>query len=225
LRNIAIYTTAAFLIGLSPALAGEFVPPNGCEGKLTVQFKGCLMLNVWTCEADADGEQWLALFNEAGIRRLRKIDSEFQWLETYDLATGLLEKIVQPAPDPENLTELFRDQTDTYDFTITQSGPTAGPDERIVGFDKLTGEKTTIDGETLLNSEYAYEVLDPEGAVVSQHRGRQFVHPDYRIFLFGESLNPDGGVQSNNRPMSFAKPGDTDFFPDLPAFECGAVLS
>jgi len=183
------------------------------------------MLNVWTCEADQEGDQWLALFTEGGIRRLRKIDSEFQWLETYDLGTGLVEKIITPAPDPENLTELFRDQTDTYDFTITQSGPTAGPDERIVGYDKLTGSTTVIDGETLLDTEYAYDVLNPDGGVESQHKGRQFVHPDYRIFLFGESLTPDGSVERDNRPISFAKPGDADFFRDLPTFDCGAVLS
>jgi hypothetical protein len=207
------------------AFADDFVPPNGCEGRLTVQFKGCLMLNIWTCDADKGGDQWLALFTEGGMNRLRKIDSEFQWLETYSLGTGLVEKIITPEPDPENLTELFRDQTDTYDFTITQSGPTAGPDERILGYDKLTGKTTIIDGESLLNTEYAYDVLDTSGNVVSQHKGRQFVHPDYRIFLFGQSIGPDGGVVRDNRPMSFAKPGDNDFFPDQPRFGCGAVLS
>ncbi|WP_420861989.1 hypothetical protein [Algirhabdus cladophorae] len=225
MRRTFAFLIAGFCLQIAPAAAAEFVPPAGCTGTFTVQFKGCIMLNVWQCQDDQDGDQWVGLFTSNGLRRLRKIDSEFQWLETYHVGSGLVERIEQPAPDPENLTELMRDGVDTYDFTITETGPTAGPNQRYVGYDRLSGETTVIDGETLLNTEYAYDVLTSDGEVTRQRMGAQFVHPTQRLFLFGTSQNADGSEASDNRPMSFAHPGDTDFFPNFPLFDCGSVTS
>jgi len=225
MRVVASYLALALLGSATPLAAAQFEPPKGCEGVVTVQFKGCLMLNLWQCSGDAKGDQWLGLFTDRGLRRVRKIDREFQWLETFHLGIGLVERMETPVPDAASLSELMETGIDTYDFTISESGRSAGPDLRYQGFDRLTGETTVVDGETLLNTEYGYTSTQPDGTVVESREGRQFVHPEYRLFLFGQSQDADGTDATDSRPMSFAKPGDADFFPALPTVDCGSILS
>ena len=113
-----------------------------------MQSKSCLVTHVWQCEADAEGEQWIALFNRVGPFNVRKVDENFQWLETYYNQDGKVETMVLPAEDEPSLTELFETQTDTYDFQIENN--LGEPTERVRGFDLLTGEEVEIDGEPLL---------------------------------------------------------------------------
>ena len=56
----------------------------------------------------------MGLFNAAGISRVRKVDREFQWLETILMNPVRTERMVVPAPDPENITELLETGADTY---------------------------------------------------------------------------------------------------------------
>ena len=99
---------ASCLTGLSMAFAmgaahaQTFDPPQGCTGLLTVQSKSCLVTHVWTCEGDAEGEKWIALFNRVGPFNIRKVDEDFQWLETYYAQDGKVETMVVPANDPPN---------------------------------------------------------------------------------------------------------------------------
>jgi len=218
---------ALFLLALmaGPAAAqAVFTPPAGCSGILTIQGRSCLLTNVWTCESDPEGHKWVAIFNETGPFQIRKVDSEFQWLTTYFTNPSRVETMVQPAPDPENLTELFRDMLDIFDFTVTSSND--GSTRRITGFDRLTGESTVIDGETLLNTEYAFESRNSAGNLIGSYEGRQFVSEKYRIFMFGRSWNTDTPDQIfDATPIDFTYPGEPGFFALKPIYDCGAILS
>lgn len=210
---------AALCLLATPVAA--FQPPQGCKGRLTVQYRGCLVSNVWTCPQDAEGEQWVGLFTQAGLAQARKVDPDFQWLETFQLLRGERETMQVPAPDPESLSELFESGEDLYDFTVE-----IDPGERAVryqGFDRLTGETVTIDGVTLLRTEYAYQAMTPDGDVLYSSAGRQFVSKAHRLFFLGESWAPDDDEVEDNSPVSFAFPGDPGFMASRPAYDCDAL--
>jgi len=200
----------------TPAVAQQsFSAPEGCTAKLTVQQKGCVLVNVWTCEADEAGDQWIALFGGGGLFSIQKVDDEFQWLESYKVSGD--ERLRVPADDPASLTELFDTQIDTWDFVIeTENGI-----ERNVGFDTLTGETTIIDGETLLNTEFQGRTLDGEGNEIETGSGRQFVSETHRLFFFGEAwdaASPDDVADLS--PVEFIYPGEPGFFSSSPKYEC-----
>lgn len=209
------------LVAATPAAAQQsFAAPEGCEAKLTVQQKGCVMVNVWTCEADNPGDQWIALFGQAGIFSVQKVDSEFQWIEAYKV-TGT-ERLNTPSEDPASLTDLFANQIDTWDFTLETEDGT----ERNVGFDMLTGETTVIDGETLLNTEFQGRTLDGDGNEIDAGSGRQFVSEKHRLFLFGQSWQADDPNQiTDMSPVEFIYPGEPGFFADQPLYECNVIES
>lgn len=209
------------LIAATPAVAQQsFAAPQGCEAKLTVQQKGCVMVNVWTCEADNPGDQWIALFGQGGLFSIQKVDAEFQWVEAYKISGN--ENLITPSDDPASLTELFANQIDTWDFTLeTETGT-----ERNVGFDMLTGETTVIDGETLLNTEFQGRTIDGEGNVIDSSSGRQFVSEKHRLFLFGEAWQADDPNQiTDMSPVDFIYPGESGFFADQPQYECNVIES
>ncbi|MDO6591363.1 hypothetical protein DS901_10195 [Loktanella sp. D2R18] len=203
----------------TPAAAQQsFAAPEGCEAKLTVQQKGCVMVNVWTCEADNPGDQWIALIGQGGVFSVQRVDSEFQWMETYSVMGD--EVLQQPVADPSSLTELFEYDVDTWDFTIeTQDGP-----ERNVGFDMLIGESVVIDGETLLVTEFHGQTSDADGNVLDASGGRQFVSKEHRLFFFGQSwLEDDLDQVSDMSPLEFIYPGEPGFFADQPIYECNEI--
>ncbi|PUB16996.1 hypothetical protein [Yoonia sediminilitoris] len=209
-------TVLAAIALATPAVAQQtFAAPEGCTGTLTVQQKGCVMINVWTCEADEPGDQWVALISQAGVFSVQKVDREFQWLESFKPDGA--ERLRFPADDPASLTELFTNQIDTWDFIIeTEEGI-----ERNVGYDQLTGETTVIDGETLLNTEFQGRTLDGEGNVIENGAGRQFVSEKHRLFFFGEAWDvatPDNIIDLS--PVEFTYPGEPGFFSARPKYEC-----
>lgn len=209
---------AAVTLAAPVAAQQSFSAPEGCEAKLTVQHKGCLLVNVWTCEADAPGDQWLAVFGQGGLFSVQQVDDEFQWIESYKVTGN--EALQIPATDPASLTELFDTQVDTWDFTIdTEDGA-----ERHVGFDMLTGETTTIDGELLLNTEYEGRTLDADGNELDNGSGRQFVSETHRLFFFGEAWDAATPDQvTDMSPLEFIYPGEDGFFSDTPKFECNQI--
>ncbi|WP_375254100.1 hypothetical protein [Yoonia sp.] len=214
-------TILAALTLAAPAVAQQsFAAPQGCTAKLTVQHKGCIMINVWQCDADDPGDQWIALLTQAGVFSIQKVDDEFQWLENYKVTGN--ERLLQPAQDPASLTELFDSQIDTWDFTLeTETG-----EERHVGFDMLTGETTTIDGEPLLNTQFQGRTLDADGNEIEAGSGRQYVSEAHRLFLFGEAWDdatPNDVIDLS--PVEFIYPGEPGFFSDSPKFECNVIES
>lgn len=208
----------------SPAVAQVFEPPQGCEGVLTIQHRSCLVVHTWTCEADAPGEQWLALFTDRGPFNVRKIDAEFQWLETHFAEPPAVETMQVPAPDPESITVLLAEDYDTFDFTISNDRGT--PDERVRGYDSLTGESVVIDGEPLLRTEFAYEITLPDGTLQRTGAGTQFLSERHRLFILGLSWQQDSPDNINDTtPMEFIYPDEPGFFSAGPKYDCGGVLS
>ncbi len=207
---------SALAVMATPVVAQQsFAAPEGCTAKLTVQQKGCVLINVWTCEADDPGDQWIALIGQGGVFSIQKVDDEFQWIESYKIDGE--ERLQLPADDPASLTELFATQVDTWDFVIeTEEGT-----ERNVGFDMLTGETTVIDGETLLNTEFQGRTLDGDGNEIEAGAGRQFVSEEHRLFFFGEAWDaatPDDIIDMS--PLEFIYPGESGFFSSQPKYEC-----
>lgn len=209
---------SALALATPVAAQQSFAAPEGCEAKLTVQQKGCVMVNVWTCEADNPGDQWIALIGQSGVFSVQRVDSEFQWMETYSVMGN--ESLQDPAPDPSSLTELFENQIDTWDFTIeTEDGV-----ERNVGFDMLTGDVVDIDGETLFVTEFEGQTLDGDGNLLDASNGRQYVSEDHRLFFFGESWAADTPDQiSDMSPVEFIYPGEAGFFAAQPVYECNQI--
>ncbi|MGZ9809512.1 hypothetical protein ACXN5S_03520 [Pseudoroseicyclus sp. H15] len=213
----------AGLTGLAGgAAAQDFVPPTGCTPTLTVQQRACIVVNVWQCEDDAPGEQWIAMFGPAGPFQVKKVDEEFQWLETY--YADHTEFMELPAADPGSLTELFETGRDVYDFTTTSDSGT--PPERVVGVDRLTGEEVEIDGEPLLRTTYAYDVVTSDGEISYSGEGTQFVSERHRLFFLGQSWprdEPEDVLDAS--PVEFLYPDDPGFFSTEPKFDCGVVES
>ncbi|MFT6074820.1 MAG: hypothetical protein ACJAZ1_001741 [Yoonia sp.] len=211
---------AALAITTPVAAQQSFAAPEGCEATLTVQHKSCVLINVWQCDADEPGDQWIALLTQAGMFSLQKVDAEFQWLEAYKITGN--ETLVAPAEDPASLTELFEAQLDTWDFSLeTEEGV-----ERNVGFDMLTGETTVIDGETLLNTEFQGHTLDADGNEIEAGSGRQFVSEKHRLFFFGvgwDDASPDDIMDMS--PVEFIYPGEPGFFSNSPKYECNVIES
>ena len=221
-RARGLVSMAAVVMLGAPVAAQTFEPPQGCEGVLTVQSKSCLVTHVWTCEEDAEDEQWIALFNRAGPFNIRKVDAEFRWLETYYAQDGKVETMVRPADDPPSLTELFETQTDTYDFVIENN--TDEPAERVRGFDQLTGEEVVIDGEPLLATEFGYDIVLPDGTVSYSGAGEQYVSETHRLFFLGTSWSqddPDDVMDAT--PVEFIYPGEQGFLAASPVYDCGSV--
>ncbi len=212
----------AALIGLLPlcASAQSFSVPDGCTGIVTVQQRGCLMLNIWQCEADPEGDKWFALIAEGGPFSVQHVDREYQWIESFK-ASGT-ERLEQPAPDPASMTELLGNGIDTFEFVITKETGA----ERNVGFDALTGEDVIIDGEPLLATEFEGRTFAADGTLLDHGIGRQYVSAKHRLFFFGQSWDAATPDQvSDLSPVEFIYPGEAGFFAAKPKFECGVIES
>ncbi len=215
-----ILTAIVMLAFPMVASAQTFAIPQGCEPVLTVQQRGCLMVNVWQCAADPEGDQWIGLFGQEGPRSIQRVDAEFQWVEAYK-RTGT-ERLVVPAPDPASLTELLANGLDTFEFVIAKPGG----DERNVGFDALTGLEVVIDGEPLLQTEFEGRTLSMDGTLLGEGTGRQYVSVEHRLFFYGESWDADTPDEVTDlSPVAFIYPGEAGFFASKPTFDCGVVES
>ncbi len=208
-----------------PAMAGTFTPPKGCTEHLTVQSRGCIVSHFYTCEGDAKGEQWRADYDGNGPFFLSKIDSEAQWLESYEAGADTKE-VMDPQPkDPASFSELLASGLDTFDFALSKDN---GEHTTVRGFDKLTGTNATIDGVTLKQTEYEYTQTDDKGTVLRHSRGHEYISEEWRSFFSGHSewQAEDGTwTPAENAPVKFIKPGKPGFGSTLPLFECDDQMS
>lgn len=216
----------ALLMLLSPVsgFAGTFTPPQGCSPFLTVQARACRVSNYYTCSQDAPGDQWRADFDQEGLFFASRIDAEGQWVESIDM-NPVTRQTLDPAPrDPASFSELLTG-LDTFEFGLTRDDGTAS---RVRGFDRLTGKTVVIDGVTLTETQFEYAESDPDGTLRRQSRGREYIHPEWRLFFAGPS-EWDGGdgtyLPLDGSPVQFVFPGEKGFFATEPLFECDAVLS
>lgn len=217
----------ALLIALTlplPAVAGSFTPPEGCTATLTVQSRGCNVANYYICTADQSGDQWRADYDQEGMFYLSKIDGETQWVESYE-QNPLVKQVLDADPaDPANFSELLATGVDNFDFNLTKDN---GQQSNVKGFDKLTDEEVVIDGVTLRRTQFEMIETDPEGNLLRQARGHEFVSPDLRNFFSGTSEYFDGTdwLPLEGSPVQFSKSGDKGFGATQPIFDCDATVS
>ena len=208
-----------------PALAGTFTPPKGCTANLTVQSRGCIVSQFYTCEGDKTGDQWRADYDADGPFFLSKIDSDAQWLESYEF-NPTTKEIMDPNPkDRASFSELVEKGLDTFDFTLSKDN---GDHSRITGFDKLTGATATIDGMTLKQTEYEYTQTDDKGNVLRHSKGHEYIFESMRAFFSGHAeWEAEDGTwsSSDHAPVKFLTPGKPGFGATVPLFECRDQMS
>jgi hypothetical protein len=208
----------------TPALAGSFTPPEGCTATLTMQARGCYVSNYYTCPADNPGDQWRADFDQEGVFYMAKIDSETQWIESYDLNPTVKQTLDANPKDPASFTELLATGRDDFEFSLTKD---TGEHTNVKGYDKLTGETAVIDGVTLQRTQFEYVETDDDGNVLRQSRGNEYINADWRNFFSGTSEWFDGTdwLPLDGSPVQFILPGEKGFGATQPLYECDAVMS
>lgn len=221
--TLTLVALAASPLMVTSASAQEFSLPQGCEAYLTIQNTSCTVSHHFTCDFDAAGEQRRATLDEEGLTYVGKINSEAEWVESFHLRTGHTERLIS-SPDAMSMTDLLAGDVDTWDFT-TESAEIG--ESRYVGYDQLTGESVVIDGITLLRTEYALTAYGADGEEVWTAEGREFVHPDWRMFIGGVSSysTSDDTFDSDDTPVEFIFPGETGFLSVNPKHGCGVELS
>lgn len=216
---------ALVLLTALPAAAGTFAPPQGCKAYLTVQMRGCIVSQFYTCEGDTPGDQWRADYGANGPFYLSRINKQTEWVESYELNPPMKETLDADPRDRANFDELLASGRDSFDFGLTKAD---GTKSEITGFDKLTGEQVVIDGVTLKRSEYEYTQTAEDGTVLRHSKGREYVSAQWRTFFSGTSdwqMQDGSWVSSNNEPVKFIEPGEPGFGNTLPLFECDDQMS
>ncbi len=213
-----------FLLIAAPAFAGSFTPPEGCALKMTVQSRGCNVSNYYICSADNAGDQWRADFDQEGIYFQSKIDSETQWVESYEINPPTKQTLDPNPKDPASFSDLLAQGMDSFAFGLSKDN---GETSSVEGFDKLTGAEVVIDGITLKQTEFEMTETLPDGTVTRKARGREFISPEYRTFFSGTSefWSGEEWLPLEGSPMSFDFEGDKGFGATQPIFDCDAVLS
>lgn len=219
-----ILSLAFLALAALPAHAGSFTPPEGCTGFLTVQSRGCRVSNHYRCTADAPGDQWRVDFDQEGAFFRSRIDSETQWVESYEM-NPTVRQTLDPAPeDPASFSALLGGE-DTFAFGLSKDN---GERTRVTGFDRLTGKTVVIDGITLQETEYDFSESDLLGNLTRQARGNEYISPEWRLFFSGPSeWNAGDGnfVPLDGSPVAFVLPGEKGFMATQPLFDCDAVTS
>lgn len=212
-----------------PASARPWAAPEGCEIHLTVQARACRVSNHFRCTQDPPGDQWRADFDQDGLFFLSRIDDEAQWVESVSaggiFGDDLREELLPGAADPASLSELLATGADTYSFDLDRSD---GLVSRVEGFDRLTGESVTIDGVTLLQTEFEFTQTDEDGIVIRRARGNEFVSDELRTFFAGPGeadLGDGEWLPIDGSPVRFIFPGDEGFATTEPAYECAALTA
>lgn len=211
------------LLLASPALAGGFKAPEGCQTTMTVQARGCYVANYYTCSA-SPGDLFRADYDQEGPFFLSRIDSETQWVESTNLDDNTVQTLDAGPLDPASFTTLLATGYDGFIFSLSK---TNGEHTNVRGFDRLTGKTVKIDGVTLDQTEYEYTETDDAGNIQRQSRGLEYIMRDQRTFISGTSEWWDGTdwLPMEGSPVDFAFPGDKGFEATQPIFDCDAVMS
>lgn len=189
---------------------------------MTVQSKACRVSHYYRCTADNPGDQWRVDLDQEGPFFYSRINSEAEWVESYDPARQVLD----PSPvDPASFSELLASGIDTWDFTLSRDD---GAVSRAAGYDRLTGQTVVIDGITLSQTEVEFTEYDALGNVTRRSRGNEYLHPDWRVFFAGPGETDLGDGQwrpIDGSPVEFAFPGEDGFLAAQPKFDCDALTA
>ncbi|MEO0487643.1 MAG: hypothetical protein AAF092_17220 [Pseudomonadota bacterium] len=213
----------AWILTALPAAAEQTTLPEGCTGFVTIQYKLCSVTHHYTCQGDPAGIQHRMDMDEDGPYFISTIDEEAQWVESYAVRSGELDRLMPDATDPMSYTDLAQTGRDDFDFSTISN---FGNELRYRGYDRLTGETVVIDDVPLLRTENYARAMTPDGTVQWEARGNEYIHLDWRLFLGGQSVRqtPEGPIIRDNAPMEFHFPGDDGFLSDTPKFNCGALI-
>ena len=222
----AILAVSAVLAGAAPGRAETFTPPAGCEVLVTVQLRQCTVANHYRCADDAPGARWISYADGSGIYFTSLIDAETRWMESYAHETGEVDLLDEAgSADHASFSALLTTGRDDYDFVTANN---FGEVRRYRGFDRLTGEKVTIDGVPLERCEFDLSAFDGAGNFVSRRRGMQYVNREMRVF-FGDTETFDNAqgdsVTTAQPPASFAFPGEDGFAAAEPIFDCDMLMT
>jgi hypothetical protein len=223
-RKTPIHTVCLSLAALipTPSLAGTWTAPEGCEVFMTVQSKACRVSHYYRCSADAPGDQWRVDMDQEGKFFFSRIDTEGQWVESFDP----LRQVLDPSPaDPASFSELLASGVDTWDFSLSKED---GTGSRASGYDRLTGKQVLIDGITLSLTELDFTEYDLAGNVLRRGRGNEYVHPGWRLFFAGPGEADLGDGQwrpIDGSPVEFIFPGEEGFLATQPKYDCGALTA
>lgn len=213
---------ACLTVPAAPAFAGTWTAPEGCEVFLTVQAKACRVSHYYTCSADAPGDQWRVDMDQEGEFFFSRVDSEAQWVESYDP----VKQVLDPAPaDPASFSELIAEGMDTWDFSLSKED---GTGSRASGYDRLTGATVVIDGITLQETEVDFTEYGRDGTVLRRSRGNEYVHPEWRLFFAGPGETDLGDGQwlpIDGSPVEFIFPGEKGFLATQPIYDCDALTA
>ena len=209
-----------------PAAAGSFSPPEGCTTFMTVQARQCRVSNHYTCSADPAGDQWRADFDQQGPFFLSRINAEAEWVESFDLGETVVRQVLQPNPaDPASFSELVGSGVDSFEFGLSRDN---GEETNVRGFDRLTGRSFTIDGISLLETEFDFAETDLNGTILRQSRGNEYISTEMRLFFSGPSQwnGGDGNfLPTDGSPVEFIFPGEPGFAATEPLFDCDPLLT
>lgn len=212
------------LAPLPAVAANQWTAPQGCEIFLTVQSKQCRASNHYRCDGDAPGDQWRADFDQDGLFFQSRINSEAEWVESYEMNPTVRQELQPGAMDPASFTDLVTRGRDDFIFGLSKE---TGEETDVRGYDQLTGKTWVIDGITLSETEFSYEETDASGMVLRKSRGREYIHPEWRLFFSGPSEWWDGTqwLPGDGSPLQFIFPGEPGFAATEPLFDCDPVLS
>ena len=209
-----------------PVYAGSFAPPEGCTTFMTVQSRQCRVSNHYKCSADTPGDQWRADFDQQGPYFMSRINSEAEWVESFDLGDMAVRQTLDPgASDPASFSELLSSGTDTFAFGLSRDN---GERTDVTGFDTLTGRTFTIDGITLSETQFEFTETDKNGTILRQSRGNEYIHPEWRMFFSGPSQWNGGDgefLPMDGSPVQFIFPGEPGFASTEPLFDCDPLMT
>jgi hypothetical protein len=213
---------ASLTLTAAPALAGIWSVPEGCEAFMTVQSKACRVSHYYKCSADTPGDQWRVDMDQEGPFFTSRINSEAEWVESYDPIRQLLD----PAPaDRASFSELLATGIDTWDFTLSKED---GTGSRATGYDRLTGKTVLIDGIALRQTEVEFTEYDLSGNATRRSRGNEYLHPEWRMFFAGPGETDLGDGQwrpIDGSPVEFIFPGEEGFLETQPKYDCDALTA
>jgi hypothetical protein len=216
------YLILALILLASPALAGTWSAPQGCEAFMTVQAKACRVSHYYTCQGDNPGDQWRVDMDQEGPFFYSRINSEGEWVESLDATRQVLD----PAPvDRASFSELMASGIDTWDFTLSKDD---GTGSRAAGYDRLTGKSVVIDGISLQQTEVEFTEYDRDGTVLRKSRGNEYVNPDWRLFFAGPGETDLGDGQwlpIDGSPVEFIFPGEPGYLATQPIYDCDALTA
>ncbi|MBK4218038.1 hypothetical protein JJJ17_19085 [Paracoccus caeni] len=216
---------AAALLLPGAVKAGEFSPPQGCTLNVTVQNRGCSVSQHYVCSGDTQGDMRTAIFGKDGLRYQSRIDAETRWMESINTINGIQDRLVENSKDHASFSTLEETGYDDFDFWTESS---TGERLRNIGFDKLTGEKTTIDGVELEQTRFHLKTFNANGDLLIERSGNQFISREMGRFLGGtESMADWTGekFESDDSPVLFAFPGEDGFGETVPQFDCDEMMA